>query len=113
MKRILIALTALILCCNAIAQTKMTGTPVQKIPHKSQYNMGNYIVMTDGKMTAMINGESIPMKQTKTMTNGTMVMTNDTLKTKSGIRVMLKEGQCITMDGKIKNMPAKMGLMKD
>ena len=62
MKRILIALTAVILCCNAIAQTKMTGTPVQKIPHKSQYNMGNYIVMTDGKMTAMINGESIPMK---------------------------------------------------
>jgi len=47
------------------------------------------------------------------MTNGTMVMTNDTLKTKSGIRVMLKEGQCITMDGKIKNMPAKMGMMKD
>ncbi|WP_256484344.1 hypothetical protein [Mucilaginibacter flavidus] len=35
MKRILIALTAVTLSCNAMAQTKMADTSMHKMSHKS------------------------------------------------------------------------------
>ena len=113
MKRILIALTAITLSCNAIAQTKMADTSMHKMSHQSMKKMGNSVMMMDGKMMTMMHGKSTPMTETKTMSNGTMVMTDCTIKMKSGKTMMLKEGQCVMMDGKIKKMPMEMGMMKD
>ena len=75
--------------------------------------MGSYVTMTDGKMMTMKQGQGTPMTETKTMANGTTVMTDGTVTTKSGETMMLHDGQCVMMNGKIKKMPMKMGMMKD
>jgi len=113
MKKILIALTAVTLSCSAMAQTKMADTSMHKMSHKSMYKMGKSVMMMDGKMMTMMNGKSMPMTENMTMSNGTMVMTDGTVKMKSGKTMMLKEGYCVRMNGKMEKMPMKKGMMKD
>ncbi len=66
--------------------------------------MKDYIMMMNGKMMVMKHGMSMDLKSDTTLKNGTTVMTNGTVKTKDGKTVMLKEGECIYGDGKIKAM---------
>lgn len=107
MKRILIALTAVALSCSAIAQTKTT---VQKKVHHTMHKSHDCMMMEDGKMMTMMNGKEMPMTESKTLSNGTVVMTDGTCKMKDGKTVMLKDDQCIMMDGKI--MPRQKEKMK-
>jgi hypothetical protein len=109
----MIAIIAVTLSCSAMAQTKMADTSMHMMSPKSMKNLDHSVTMMDGKMMTMMQGKSMPMTKTMTMTNGTMVMTDGTVKMKGGKTMMLKEGQCVMMSGKMMKMPMKKGMMDD
>jgi hypothetical protein len=53
----------------------------------------------DGKVTVMHDGSAL--KSDATLDNGTTIKTDGTVIKKDGSKVMLKEGECVNMDGKI------------
>ena len=98
MKKVLFALTAVALSFSAMAQTRMPDTThhvshtktttirkteVHKM-HKSNMNMDHCVMMKDGKMMKKMHGKTMPMTKSMTMTNGTKVMTNGSVRMKSG-----------------------------
>ena len=95
MKKLWIALTAITLTFSAMAQT-------------SSMKMKDGCMMKDGKMMMMHDGKMMAMDKDMTMKNGTMVMADGTVKMKSGKTMMLKNGYCVDMNGKvIKGMKMK------
>ena len=62
------------------------------------------VMMKDGKMMVMKNGQTIGMDKDMTMSNGTMVMKDGSVKMKDGTTMMMKEGDCIYMNGKMSKM---------
>jgi hypothetical protein len=74
----------------------------------------DYYMMVDGKMMKMQGGQTMPMTENATMSDGSMCMTDGTCKMKDGSTMMLKNGQCVTKDGKMTTMSAmkKGGKMK-
>jgi hypothetical protein len=92
MKKLLILFAAFLLSASVHAQDS------------SKPKMKDYIMMMNGKMMVMKHGMSMDLKSDTTLKNGTKVMTDGTVKTKDGKTVMLKEGECLYGDGKIKAM---------
>ena len=61
-----------------------------------------FVVMKDSKMMLMKAGKAIAsMDYEITMTDGSMVMPDGTMKTKDGKEGCMKEGQMMTLDGKM------------
>src|SRR4051812_4284099 len=108
MKRLLVACIAVIFSCSAMAQNTKTDTM-----HKMSDTTMNCVVMMNGKMMTMLNGLTLPMTQSMTMSDGTTVMTDGTVKRKHGKTMMLKDGYCVKMNGKVEKMPMKKGMKKD
>ncbi|MGY4386506.1 uncharacterized protein YdeI (BOF family) [Pedobacter sp. UYP24] len=95
MKKVLIALTAVVLSFSAMAQT-------------NNMKMKDGCMMKDGKMMMMKDGKMMSMDKDMTMKNGTMVMSSGMVKMKDGKTMMMKNGYCVDMDGKvIKTMKMK------
>lgn len=69
--------------------------------------MKDCIMMKDSKVMVMKSGKTMEMKKDMTLTDGTVVMKDGTVKKPSGETMMLKEGQCIYMNGKVKDMKMK------
>jgi hypothetical protein len=113
MRKIMIAITAVALSCSAMAQTKMDDAHMDKMSQKSMSKMHDCVMMKDGKMVTMVNGKTMPMKATTKMSNGTKVMLDGTCKMKDGKSMMLKEGQCVMINGEVMKMPMKKGKMGD
>jgi len=60
------------------------------------------VMMKDGKMMMMTDGKATgSMEHEMTMSDGTKVMTNGTVKMKDGKEMHMKEGQMMMMDGKM------------
>ena len=59
------------------------------------------VMMTDGKMMVMKNGQTTRMSREMTMANGVKIMSNGTIIQKDGSRRRLKEGQHMDMVGMI------------
>ena len=60
------------------------------------------VKMEGGKMMIMKDGKATePMTQEMTMTDGSKVMPDGTVKTKDGNQHRMKEGQMMTLDGKM------------
>lgn len=58
------------------------------------------VMMHDGKMMMMKRGKPTgPMENAMTMSNGTTVMVDGTVRTKDGSETHIKEGQMMMMDG--------------
>lgn len=57
--------------------------------------------MKDGKMVVKHEGKVLDEDQT--LSNGTVIKTDGTVIKKDGSRTMLKEGECVDMDGKVVN----------
>ncbi|WP_162996872.1 DUF6799 domain-containing protein [Mucilaginibacter kameinonensis] len=93
MRKLLMALMALLFSAGVMAQTHM--------------KMKDGVMMKDGKMMVMKEGKTMMMDKDMTMSNGTMVMTDGMVKMKDGKSMMLKNGQCVNMDGTIEK-PMKM-----
>jgi len=92
-----------------------TGAFAQKMESKMNNKMDNKtpmpkdaIMMKDGKMIVMKGGQTMMMEKEMTLGNGTMVMTDGTIKMKNGKTMKMTEGQSMSMSGKMN----KMGKMK-
>jgi hypothetical protein len=112
MKRCLILLLAFLLSKAAFSQEKMDKMDKTSSHHMSKMHgtMQDCVMMEDGKTMMMKDGKTMPMDQDMTLKNGTMVMTDGTIKWKNGKTMKLKNNQCIYMNGKVSMM--KMDKMK-
>jgi hypothetical protein len=116
MKKLLVlAAAALLVTCSISAQEKKMDDKMSdssmskgKMGHKM---MKDCVMMKDGKMMVIKGGEHMDMTEDMTMTNGTTVMADGSVKTKDGKTMKLKDGDCVYMDGKMskmKGMKSKM-----
>ena len=103
MKRLLILAIGFLFSIPLHAQTKMT----EKADTKLSPTKTDGLLMKDGKMMQMKDGQAVAIEKDVTLKNGTIVMTDGTIKTKDGKTVILKDGDWIMMDGSIKYKPAK------
>jgi len=101
MKKLLILSASLLLMTASatFAQTPMTDTAMHH--HNGMHKMKDCVAMKGGKVWVMKDGQKSEMTQTMTMTDGTMVMADGTVKNKDGKTWMLKDGEMIDMNGKV------------
>ncbi len=102
MKKVLFLLLAFSLGTGAFAQDKM-----DKMDHKMDKKMGmkkDCVMMEGGKMMVMKDGSTTAMDADMKMKNGSTVMTDGTVKMKNGKTMMMKDGDCMYMDGKMSKM---------
>jgi len=83
MKKVLVALFALMLTSGVFAQDSTHDGAIMK----------------DGKMLLMKNGQAIPLTQDLVLANGTIITAVGTVKMKDGTTTTLKEGDYVLMDG--------------
>ena len=75
--------------------------------HKMHHQMKDCVMMKNGKLLQMKDGKTMDFSQDITLTDGTMIMKDGTVKKKDGNTVTLKEGDCVMMDGTVKHMGMK------
>jgi len=73
--------------------------------HKSMKK--DCIMMKDGKVVQMKDGNTTDVTGDVTLTNGTVVSADGTVKTKDGKTSKLKDGDCVWMNGKMTHMAMK------
>lgn len=97
MKRIL--LTAAILCAAYFvsAQTKPDSLPQAATEKKLE--KGGYITLQGGQLMLVKDNKAEKMDKDKTLTDGTVVMVNGTVKKPDGTLLQMKEGDRIYLDG--------------
>ena len=100
MKKVLISLFAITLTLGVFAQDS-TMAP----KHNMQHHEG--VIMKNGKLLMMKNGQTTQLTSDLTLDNGTVVMADGSVKTKDGIITTLKEGDYVGMDGTIGNTKTK------
>ena len=59
---------------------------------------GDQIMMKDGRMVVVRNGETMPMDEDVTLADGTRIMRNGQLLMADGTARMMREGETMTMD---------------
>lgn len=59
---------------------------------------GDQIMMKDGRMVVVRNGESMPMDEDVTTADGTRVMRNGQVLMANGTARMMREGETMTVD---------------
>ena len=101
----LLAFTAITICSYAQDSTTTQDTSMSRGKHM----MKDCLMMKNGQVMSMKNGQKMKIERTMTLTNGTTVAPDGTINWPNGKTGMLKEGQCIYMDGKIGKMKDKMG----
>ena len=84
--------------------SKMENKMDTKMSHGKQKDC---VMMKDGKMMERKDGQTMMMEKDMTFPNGSMVMTDGNMKMKDGKTHMLKEGDCVMMNGKMKPMHMK------
>lgn len=110
MKKLLVLIAAFLFSFSVYAQEK--DKKMDKMD-KMEASTKDCVMMHDGKMMVMKGGETMAMAEEMTLANGTMVMTDGMVKMKDGSSQMLKEGQCVYMDGKVGKMKMNKMKMKD
>lgn len=117
MKKIIVLTVACTLSIGLFAQAgKDKDKKMDKMEHsgmgKMHKGMKDCVMMEDGKMMVMKGGKTMQMDKDMTMKNGTMVMSDGNVKWKNGKTAMLKNGDCVYMDGKMAKMDMKKDKMK-
>src|SRR5438132_1008215 len=100
MKKIIVLMVASTLSVGLFAQAA-------KEKDKKMDKMKHCVMMEDGKMMVMQGGKTMQMDKDMTLQNGAMVMQNGSVKWKNGKTTMLKNGECVYMDGKMDKMKMK------
>lgn len=59
---------------------------------------GDHVMMRDGKIIMLRNGEEMPMEEEMTMSDGTRVMPNGQILMADGTARMMREGETLTVD---------------
>ena len=73
----------------------------------------DHIVMQDGKVMIMKNGEMSPMDEEMTMPDGTKVMIDGTVMMPDGTTRMMAEGETMMLEGESQGAPASPENMSD
>ncbi|TKK68541.1 hypothetical protein FC093_10490 [Ilyomonas limi] len=118
MKKIFCFVAVLLIAVTALAQTDTTmqDTTGLRMMHDSMMQQGmkgmhgkmrDCIMMMNGKAMVMKGGQHTLLNQQMTLSNGTVVMPDGTVKTTDGATRMLKNGECVYMDGTMGKMPMK------
>ena len=74
--------------------------------------MKDCCMMKDGKMMKMESGKMMLMEKEMTMKNGTVCKPDGECITTDGQKIMMKEGDCMDMDGKVWPCEKKGTMMK-
>ncbi len=72
-------------------------------PMPTDKKVSNGIVMKKGKAVMIKNGSSSMIERDMTLSDGTMIKMNGSISRKDGTAVIIKEGEYMDMDGKIKS----------
>ncbi|SFD02590.1 hypothetical protein SAMN05518672_101102 [Chitinophaga sp. CF118] len=110
MKKLLIVSAVILMCAGNIFAQDSTTMKGKKMHHTEQAGkkMKDCVMMDEGKMWVMKGGKTTEMTKEMTMTNGTKVMTDGSVKMKDGKTTMMKDGDCIMMSGKMKKKDGGM-----
>jgi hypothetical protein len=65
--------------------------------------------MVKGRMTQVVNGETILMRRNVRLINGTVIKKNGTVRRKSGELVRMKDGECVNVSGRIIPIDSNQG----
>jgi len=115
MKKVIVVMVACTLSTGLFAQTskdKKSERMEQPQGSANMHKMKDCVMMEDGKMMVMKGGKTMEMNKDMTLANGTTVMTDGSVKWKNGKTAMLKDGECIYMDGKMGGMHMSSDKMK-
>ena len=133
MKKLILALSALIISLGAIAQTDSLNRKMNPINSPKQessdmnksYNSGEQTshdsspgnkattvhpdgyMMDSGRMIYYKGGKATVMESTATLSNGTKIMSDGTYTTTDGRKMTLHNGEHLGMDGKMIPMATK------
>jgi hypothetical protein len=100
MKKVLVSLFAITLTLGVFAQDSTSGKHSMAQKHEG-------VIMKDGKLLMMKNGQTTQLTTDLTLDNGTVVMADGTVKAKDGTTSTLKEGDYVTMNGMTGNIKTK------
>ena len=96
-----IAASAMLGLCLSAGLTAAEKTKDGETMDYAEMMKVDHVMMHDGKMVIMKQGKTTPMDKEMTMTDGTKVMMDGSVTLKDGKKKMLKEGDIVTMDGKM------------
>ncbi len=65
-------------------------------------------IMKDDKMIYVTKDKRKQMKKDTTLKNGNIIMKNGMVKTKDGVTIQLKNGDCVDMNGNIRPFPKEI-----
>ena len=93
----------------ANAQTSPKNQAPKTAAQVARDSQTDYCLMQDGHMmTRMKDGQTTPMAENMTMSNGTLVKTDGTCTMPNGTKTTMKNGQCVMMNGKMTTTDALM-----
>ncbi len=95
-----LAFSALSISVFATTNPTTTGPTTASKPNTPKY----YIMMKHGKLIEVKLRKRIAVKKDVTLTNDTTIHPDGSIDAGSGQSLHLKEGQYITMDGRIRNL---------
>lgn len=112
MKKIILVFAAIGITAGVYAQSdstnkKMNHQEMNNAHHQNMHNnmVDNFhpdgVLMQNGEIKKVENGEMTILNEDMTMSNGTIVMTDGNYTEVDGTTKMLKEGQHIDMDGNL------------
>ena len=109
MKKLFIAIFALSLTAGAFAQDS-TGA-INNMPQVNKTQSHDGVIMKNGKVILMKNGQSSILTQDLVLSDGTTVMADGNVKMKDGTAATMQEGDYFKMDGSKGNIKMKQNSM--
>lgn len=103
MKKILLAITAMIASAGAYAQSEQKPPvgPDSTVYQTPTQKYADGYMMKNGKMMSVKDQTLTLLKNDATLTNGTIIMSNGNYHKKGGTKMMFKEGQHMDLTGKM------------
>jgi hypothetical protein len=106
MKKVIMFLLVAGTCTTAAVAQDTTKSATPKMEKSLQ--MKDCVMMKDGKLMVMKSGSVTPLDKELTLSNGSIISLDGTVKATDGTKLKLKEGEAIGLDGKLitkKEMP--------
>jgi hypothetical protein len=103
MKKIVVAVAAVAVFSFGASAQEAKPAQQQNAQHHDQKEKKEEFVMKDGKLTQHVNGQESIVEKDVTLKNGTVVMANGTVKHPDGRTTTLKEGDVVSLEGKVWN----------
>lgn len=118
MKKLLILIAAVSFSLASFAQNSTSGKRTEedkkmKKEKKMDHDQLHY-EMENGKIVEVEAGRSKPLTNDVTLEDGSVLMTDGTIKKENGMTKKLKDGECVYKDGKVdKNIKERMKEKKE